>query len=49
MEHQDLLSGLIGLVVTSVPKAPIWKALYFNILWLTWRDNILICRDIQLF
>ena len=31
-----------GLVVTSVPKVPIWKPRNFNVLRPTWHDNILI-------
>jgi hypothetical protein len=38
-----------GLVVTSVPKVPFWKACYFNKLRLRLPDNILICLEIQLF
>ena len=38
-----------GLVVTSVPKVPFWKACYFNKLCLRLPDNILICLEIQLF
>jgi hypothetical protein len=39
----------MGLVVTSVPKVPFWKACYFNKLCLRLPDNILICLEIQLF
>src|SRR5208283_5000636 len=31
-----------GLVVTSVPKVPIWKVCYINMLWHASRHNILI-------
>lgn len=39
----------VGLVVTSVPKVPIWKARYFNSLFPRSTDNILIYLEIQLF
>jgi len=38
-----------GLVVTSVPKVPIWKACEINALHCIWHINALISLEIQLF
>jgi hypothetical protein len=42
------LHSRYGLVVTSVPKVPFWKACDFNKSCLKLPDNILICLEIQL-